>query len=77
MITSLKKEAEQTRKNSEQIEKKYTEAVKSLDTTKLQLEDYKRKNIELEKKLMDALGGGLRFDCLTIYFYNTTGNICN
>lgn len=54
---SLKKEAEQSRKNSEQIEKKYTEAMKTLDTTKLQLEDYKRKNIELEKKLIDALGG--------------------
>ncbi|CAH1129756.1 unnamed protein product [Ceutorhynchus assimilis] len=57
VIQSLKKDVEQTRKNSEQIEKKYTEAMKSLDTTKLQLEDFKRKNIELEKKLIDALGG--------------------
>jgi len=59
VIQSLKKEAEQSRKNSEQIEKKYTEAMKTLDTTKLQLEDYKRKNIELEKKLIDALGGNV------------------
>ncbi|XP_050292952.1 glutamic acid-rich protein-like isoform X4 [Anthonomus grandis grandis] len=57
VIQSLKKEAEQSRKNSEQIEKKYTEAVKQLDTTKLQLEESKRKNMELEKKLIDALGG--------------------
>ncbi|KAL1489460.1 hypothetical protein ABEB36_014350 [Hypothenemus hampei] len=57
VIQSLKKEAEQSRKSSEQMEKKYTEAMKTLDTTKLQLEDYKRKNLELEKKLIDALGG--------------------
>lgn len=57
VIQSLKKENEQARKNSEQIEKKYTDAVKQLDTTKLQLEDYKRKTLELDKKLMDALAG--------------------
>lgn len=57
VIQSLKKENEQARKNSEQVEKKYTEAVKQLDTTKLQFEDAKRKNFELEKKLMDALAG--------------------
>ncbi|XP_048523929.1 DNA ligase 1 [Dendroctonus ponderosae] len=57
VIQSLKKEADQSRKNSEQIEKRYTEAMKTLDTTKLQLEDTKRKNAELEKKLLDALGG--------------------
>ncbi|KAH0998521.1 hypothetical protein HUJ05_006809 [Dendroctonus ponderosae] len=56
VIQSLKKEADQSRKNSEQIEKRYTEAMKTLDTTKLQLEDTKRKNAELEKKLLDALG---------------------
>ncbi|XP_060533543.1 glutamic acid-rich protein-like isoform X2 [Cylas formicarius] len=57
VIDSLKREAEQTRKNSQQVEKKYTEAVKELDTAKLQLEDYKRKNVELERKLLDALCG--------------------
>ncbi|XP_030747549.1 glutamic acid-rich protein isoform X2 [Sitophilus oryzae] len=57
VIKTLKKEAEDSRKNAEQVEKKYTEAVKNLDTTKLQLEEFKRKNVELEKKLLDAIGG--------------------
>ncbi|XP_076255495.1 uncharacterized protein LOC143193276 isoform X11 [Rhynchophorus ferrugineus] len=57
VVAALKKEAEETRKNSVAVEKKYTEAVKELDTKKIQLEEYKRKNMELEKKLLDALGG--------------------
>ncbi|XP_076255483.1 uncharacterized protein LOC143193276 isoform X3 [Rhynchophorus ferrugineus] len=56
VVAALKKEAEETRKNSVAVEKKYTEAVKELDTKKIQLEEYKRKNMELEKKLLDALG---------------------
>ncbi|XP_066144612.1 DNA ligase 1-like isoform X3 [Euwallacea fornicatus] len=55
IIQSLKKEVDQSRRNSETIEKKYTDAMKMLDTTKLQLAEYKRKNNELEKKLLDAM----------------------
>jgi chromosome segregation ATPase len=57
LIQSLKKEAEQARKTSEEVEKKFTEATEQLDNTKFQLEETKKQNQLLEKKLQEALQG--------------------
>ncbi|CAH0549446.1 unnamed protein product [Brassicogethes aeneus] len=59
IIKSLKTEAEQAKKHSEELEKKYRESAEQLDGTKSQLEEIRRQNRELERKLMDA-GSGKR-----------------
>ncbi|RZC34860.1 intracellular protein transport protein USO1-like [Asbolus verrucosus] len=57
LINSLKKETEQARKTSEEVEKKYMEVTEQLDNTKFQLEEQKKQNQLLEKKLQEALQG--------------------
>ncbi|KAJ8958410.1 hypothetical protein NQ318_002192 [Aromia moschata] len=59
IIKSLKTEAEEARKTSKDLEKKYTQAAEDLDTTKALLEDMRRQNQMLEKKLLEA-GQGKR-----------------
>ncbi|CAG9821386.1 unnamed protein product [Phaedon cochleariae] len=51
---SLRKEANEARKTSQELEKKYTQAAEELDSTKAQMEDLRRQNQMLEKKLQEA-----------------------
>ncbi|XP_001809098.1 uncharacterized protein LOC658131 isoform X1 [Tribolium castaneum] len=57
LIQSLRKESEQARKTSEEVEKKFAEATEQLDNTRFQLEEQKKQNQILEKKLQEALQG--------------------
>lgn len=57
LIQSLKKEAEQARKTSEDVEKKFIDITEQFDNTKFQLEESKKQNQILERKLQDALQG--------------------
>lgn len=53
----MKKEAEQARKTSQDLEKKYTQAAEQLDSNKMKLDEVMRQNQMLEKRLQDALQG--------------------
>ncbi|XP_074029128.1 uncharacterized protein isoform X9 [Leptinotarsa decemlineata] len=57
VIESLKKEAEEARKTSEDLEKKYTSAAEELDSVKAMLEDMKRQNQMLERKIQESASG--------------------
>lgn len=57
LIKSLKTEAEQARKASEELEKKFHDTSEQLDGAKSELEEAKRQNQLLEKKLQEALQG--------------------
>lgn len=57
IINSLKSEAEQARKTSEELEKKFQTASEKLDSTKSELDEAKKQNQQLEKKLQEALKG--------------------
>nr|XP_022908960.1 DNA ligase 1-like [Onthophagus taurus] len=57
LITSLKQEAQEARKTSEELEKKYSQATEELDTKKTELEEAKKQNRELERKLQEYLTG--------------------
>lgn len=56
IINSLKQEAEQARKSSQEVEKKYKEASEELDNTKFQLEEARKQTQLLEKKLQELSG---------------------
>ncbi|KAJ8978350.1 hypothetical protein NQ317_002659 [Molorchus minor] len=53
LIKSLKTEAEEARKASTELEKKYTQAAEDLDATKSQMDDLRRQNQILEKRLQE------------------------
>ncbi|XP_028131614.2 DNA ligase 1-like isoform X3 [Diabrotica virgifera virgifera] len=57
VIIGLKKEAEQARKTSQDLEKKYTTAAEELDATKAKMEELRRQNQALEKRVQDAMMG--------------------
>lgn len=57
MIKGLKKEAEEARKTSQDLEKKYNKAAEELDSTKSKMDDLKRQNQMLEKRLQEAMAG--------------------
>ena len=57
IVKSLKAEAEQARKTSEELEKKYTQTAEQLDNTKSELEEARKQNQQLEKKLQEAMQG--------------------
>ncbi|VEN51361.1 unnamed protein product [Callosobruchus maculatus] len=57
VIQSLKKEAEEARKVTKDLEKKYSAVAEELDSSKSLAEDLRRQNSALEKKLQEALSG--------------------
>ncbi|KAL4711880.1 hypothetical protein ACJJTC_006049 [Scirpophaga incertulas] len=57
LVNNLKMEVEKTKENADTLEKRYLEAAEERDTALTELEEMKRKNSELEKKLEQALSG--------------------
>ncbi|CAH1972888.1 unnamed protein product [Acanthoscelides obtectus] len=57
VIQSLKKEVEEARKTGKELEKKYNVTAEELDSSKSMVEDLKRQNSMLEKKLQEAQSG--------------------
>nr|XP_013189642.1 unnamed protein product [Amyelois transitella] len=57
LVNSLKQEVEKTKENADNLERKYLEAAEDRDTALTELEEVKRRNAELEKKLEQALSG--------------------
>ncbi|XP_077295619.1 sarcomere length short isoform X2 [Arctopsyche grandis] len=57
LVSSLKREVTETKRVADDLEKKYHRAAEELDDTQSELEEIKRKNAELEKKLEQALKG--------------------
>lgn len=55
----MKKEVEEARRTSQDVEKKYTQTAEQLDSAKAQIEDMKRQNQMLEKRLQEAMHGKL------------------
>lgn len=54
-MNSLKQEVEKTKENADSLEKQYLDAAEGRDEAITELEEVKRKNAELEKKLEQAL----------------------
>nr|XP_013189641.1 unnamed protein product [Amyelois transitella] len=59
LVNSLKQEVEKTKENADNLERKYLEAAEDRDTALTELEEVKRRNAELEKKLEQALSNKL------------------
>ncbi|RVE47451.1 hypothetical protein evm_007862 [Chilo suppressalis] len=57
LVNNLKMEVEKTKENADSIEKQYLDAAEERDDALTELEEVKRKNAELEKKLEQALAG--------------------
>ncbi|CAG9857530.1 unnamed protein product [Phyllotreta striolata] len=57
VIKGLKSEAEEARRTSRELEKKYDKAAEELDSAKSKMDELKRQNQLLEKKLQEALMG--------------------
>ncbi|XP_061391087.1 troponin T, skeletal muscle-like [Musca vetustissima] len=57
-VNSLKKEAEESKKTSKDLESKYLETSELLDQAKSEIEEQKRQIQALERKLAQALQGG-------------------
>ncbi|XP_028159377.1 DNA ligase 1 isoform X6 [Ostrinia furnacalis] len=55
LVNNLKMEVEKTKENADNLEKQYLEAAEERDTALTELEEVKRRNAELEKKLEQAL----------------------
>ncbi|XP_059052561.1 trichohyalin [Achroia grisella] len=55
LVNSLKLEVEKTKENADSLEKQYLDAAEERDTALTELEEVKRRNAELEKKLEQAL----------------------
>lgn len=68
-MKSLKKEVEEARKTSSDLEKKYTQAAEDLDSAKSQVDDLRRQNQMLEKRLQETLQGKNVFFCLSNNIY--------
>ncbi|KAJ0173083.1 hypothetical protein K1T71_011259 [Dendrolimus kikuchii] len=60
LVTSLKMEVEKAKETADNLEKQYLQAAEERDTALTELEEVKRKNGELEKKLEQALSN--KFD---------------
>nr|CAI5859423.1 unnamed protein product [Callosobruchus analis] len=69
VIQSLKKEVEEARKTTKDLEKKYSAVAEELDSSKSLAEDLRRQNSALEKKLQEALSGCIIFH---LHFYYTS-----
>ncbi|KAG7303600.1 hypothetical protein JYU34_012129 [Plutella xylostella] len=57
LVNSLKSEIERFRETADNLEKQYLEAAEERDDAQKELDEVKRKNAELEKKLEQALSG--------------------
>ncbi|KAJ2942785.1 hypothetical protein O0L34_g14972 [Tuta absoluta] len=57
LVNNLKTEVEKTKETADSLEKQYLDAAEQRDTALTELEEVKRKNAELEKKLEQALAG--------------------
>ncbi|KAJ8712952.1 hypothetical protein PYW08_008256 [Mythimna loreyi] len=57
LVNSLKMEVEKTKQNADHLEKQYLDAAEERDTALTELEEVKRRNMELEKKLEQAMSG--------------------
>ncbi|CAG9791476.1 unnamed protein product [Diatraea saccharalis] len=57
LVNNLKMEVEKTKENADSLEKQYLDAAEERDTALTELEEVKRRNAELEKKLEQALAG--------------------
>lgn len=57
MIGTLKTEVTDARKTAEELEKKFHDTADQLDYTKSELEEMKRQNQQLQKKLQEAAQG--------------------
>ncbi|KAH9632407.1 hypothetical protein HF086_011379, partial [Spodoptera exigua] len=59
LVNNLKMEVEKTKENADNLEKQYLQAAEDRDTALTELEEVKRRNAELEKKLEQAMSGEL------------------
>ncbi|CAH2093883.1 unnamed protein product [Euphydryas editha] len=57
LVNNLKMEVEKAKETADNLEKQYLQAAEERDTAQTELEEVKRKNAELEKKLEQALSG--------------------
>ncbi|XP_014363173.2 glutamic acid-rich protein isoform X2 [Papilio machaon] len=57
LVNNLKMEVEKAKETADNLEKQYLEAAEERDTAQSELEEMKRRNAELEKKLEQALSG--------------------
>lgn len=57
LVNNLKMEVEKAKETADNLEKQYLQAAEERDTAQSELEEVKRKNAELEKKLEQALSG--------------------
>lgn len=55
LVTNLKMEVEKAKETADNLEKQYLQAAEERDTAQSELEELKRRNAELEKKLEQAL----------------------
>lgn len=55
LVNNLKMEVEKAKETADNLEKQYLEAAEERDTAQSELEEAKRLNAELEKKLQQAL----------------------
>lgn len=70
LVNNLKMEVEKAKETADNLEKQYLEAAEERDTALTELEEVKRKNAELEKKLEQALSVcNLFVHYITIYFF--------
>lgn len=61
LVTNLKMEVEKAKETADNLEKQYLQAAEERDTAITELEEAKRKNAELEKKLEQALAVTIGF----------------
>ncbi|KOB77271.1 Sarcomere length short [Operophtera brumata] len=59
LVTNLKMEVEKAKETADNLEKQYLQAAEERDTAITELEEAKRKNAELEKKLEQALANNI------------------
>lgn len=55
LVNSLKMEVEKTKENADNLERQYLQAAEDRDTALTELEEVKRRNAELERKLEQAM----------------------
>lgn len=69
LVSSLKREVSETKRVADDLERKYHRAAEELDEVQSEMEETKRKNLELEKKLEQALKVSI-----VVGIYNEFGN---
>lgn len=67
LVTNLKMEVEKAKETADNLEKQYLQAAEDRDTAITELEEVKRRNAELEKKLEQALSVGNHFIHILAY----------